>query len=284
MTTPSEYQPNPRPSRGATRRVSAFGRNGKDGRLDRDVAAAQWEDAQPTQAVDAAGGLADGAATTALPESYAPAAYADAGYGHSAPEPVPTMVLPAGAGQRTPPTQAAYAPAAGYAQPAVPVRLPAAPVRRQTAATPLGTILVLLASALLGWGVYTLLASADVFAVAQGTGSPIDTMAVGAFAVGGALAFVAFIVAIVAVARARPKTAAALLLLASLVLPTAATVGGAYFGAKALQEQTVAQAQAYTESVDTDQIDALISEVESLGVDFPGKEDVLDLLRAAKGE
>lgn len=282
MTTPPEYQPNPHSARGATRRVSAFGRNGKDGRLDRDAVDAQWEDAQPTRAVDTTAGPGDGAATTALP--YASAEYADADYGPSAPEPVPTMVLPAGAGQAAPPTQAAYAPASGYAQPGVPVRLPAAPVRRHTAATPLGALLVLLASALLGWGVYTLLASVNVFAVVQGTGGPINTTAAGAFAVGGVLAFVAFIVAIVAVARARPKTAAVLLLLASLVLPTAATAGGAYYGAKVLQEQTVAQARAYSESVDTDQIDALISEVESLGVDFPGKEDVLDLLRAAKGD
>ncbi|CED90362.1 hypothetical protein [Actinomyces succiniciruminis] len=288
MTTPSapEYPPDPSSSHSATRRVSAFGRNGRDDRLDRDAVDARWQDAQPTQAVNTTTGLGDGVPTTALPESYAPADYdyADTDYAPYDAEPAPTMALPTGAGHAASPTQPAYAPASAYAQPGAPMRLPAAPVRRHTAATPLGTILVLLASALLGWGIYTLLTSVDVIAVAQSMGSPIDTTAAGAFAVGGVLAFIAFIVAIVAVVRARPKTAAVLLLLASVVLPTAATVGGAYYGAKVLEQQIAAQAQAYAESVDVDQIDVLINEVESLGVDIPGKGEVLDILRSAKGE
>ncbi|SHE24310.1 hypothetical protein [Actinomyces glycerinitolerans] len=291
MTTPSapEYPPNPSSSHSATRRVSAFGRNGRDGQLDRDADDAQWQDAQPTQAVDITTGLGDGAATTALPESYAPADYADVGYSPSAADPTPTMALPTGIGHTTPPTQSTYAPASGNAQPGAPARLPARPARRHTAATPLGTILVLVASALLGWGMYTLLTSIDVFAVAQGTGSLINTTAAAAFAIGGVLAFIAFIVAIVAVVRARPKTAAALLLVASLVLPTAATVGAAHYGASALEERTVAQAVAYAGSIDVDaidseQIDAIIDRVESLGVDIPGKDEVLDILRSVKGE
>ncbi|PHP52689.1 hypothetical protein BW737_007405 [Actinomyces ruminis] len=257
--------------------------------MDRDAADAQWQDAQPTQTVDTTTGLGDGAATTALPESYAPADCADIGYARSDAEPAPTMALPVGTGYAMPTTQAGYAPAAGHVQPGTPVRLPAAPTRRHTAATPLGMILVLLASALLGWGIYTLLASLDVIAVAQGAGSPINTTAAAAFATGGVLAFIAFIVAIVAVARARPKTAAVILLLTCLVLPTVATFGGAYYGATALKERTVAQAETYADlldvgAIDTEQIDAVIDRVESLGVDLPGKDEVLDILRAAKGE
>lgn len=297
MTTSSapEHQPDPHPAGGATRRVSVFGRNGRDGRLDRDAAEAEWQDAQATQAVSAGAALSDVAATTALSESYAPADYAGTGYtdtdyvsaGAGSP---PTMAMPVDPNYAVSPDRPTYAPGDGHTQSAAqaalpaPVRLPAPPTRRHTAATPLGTILVLVASALLGWGIYTLLTSLDVFAVVQSGDLRIDTMAAAAFAVGGVLAFVGFIIACVAVVRARPKTAAALLLLASLVLPTAATAGGAYYGAMALKEQTTAQAQAYVGAIDVDRVDAVITEVESWGVDIPGKEKVLDILRAAKGE
>ncbi|MDO4899978.1 hypothetical protein [Actinomyces sp.] len=283
MSTSSapEYEPDPRPA-GAARRVSVFGRNGADGRLERGTAEVRWQDAQPTQAVSAEMNLGDDAPTTALPTSYEPA---DA-------DPAPTAALPTSVattrGAAPPPRPASVpdpgpVPLSGPTAPA-PMRLPAPPVRRRTAATPLGTVMVLLASALLGWGIYTLLTSLNVFNLLQGDHSLINTTAATAFAIGAVLAFIAFIVAIVAVVRARPKTAAALLVLASLVLPTAATVAGAYYGATALKEQTTAQAWAYADAVDVEQIDALMTWIETMGATVPGKDEVLDILRAAKGE
>ncbi|MDU0347744.1 hypothetical protein [Actinomyces sp. MRS3W] len=271
-----QYEPDPHPADGATRRVSVFGRNGRDGRLDRAAADAQWQDAQPTQAVSSRAGFV-AARTAAMPAAYAPVESDDS----SPTEAIPTSGHGYTATYPTHSKAPATTPTA--AQPA-PVRLPAPPPRRRTAATPLGVVLVLLASTLLGWGVYTLLVSVDVFALTQGIGSLINRAAAAAFVGGGVLAFVAFIVALVAVARARPKTAALVLLLTSLILPTAATAGGVYYGATVLTENTAAQAQAYAGTIDVEQIDAVITQVESLGVNVPGKEEILNILRAAKGE
>ncbi|WP_128683486.1 hypothetical protein [Actinomyces qiguomingii] len=282
MSTPSEpeYPIGSHSEGGATRRVSVFGRNSRDGSQDPVTAEAEWQDSQPTRAVGPEEEFGDDTPTAALPTSYVPA---DVG-------PAPTAALPVSAngGRRAASSSRPEPlPESGYGQPVappMPVRLPSSPVRRRTAATPLGTVMVLLASALLGWGMYTVLISLNVFNLIRGEHSLINTTAAAAFGIGGVLAFIAFIVAIVAVARARPKKAAVLLLLASLVLPTAATVGGAYYGAIALKDQTIAQAYAYADAVDVEQIDAAINRVESLGVNVPGKDRVLDILRAAKGE
>ncbi|WP_136193630.1 hypothetical protein [Actinomyces procaprae] len=274
-----EYEPDPRPHGGA-RRVSVFGRNGWDERLERDADGAQWQDSQPTQAFGTAYGDE-------------PQAGADPVFGTSFADDAPaaTRTMPLAVGGATPDAAPQYAygghrmdVAPAEPVPAAPVRLPRPPRRRRTAATPLGTIVVLLASALLGGGIYLLLTSVDVLAIVQGNGSTLSTPALAAFAAGGVLAFVGFIIACVAVARARPKTAAFLLLLASFILPTAAVIGGAYYGATALKDATVAQAESYATSIDVDRVDALIGEVESLGVDVPGKEQVLEILRAVRGE
>ncbi|MBW3068572.1 hypothetical protein GZ998_03465 [Actinomyces sp. 594] len=202
--------------------------------------------------------------------------------------PSATQILPAAVFGSSP--EAAQEPAPTAAWPvapqyrSAPPRLPRPPQRRRTAALPLGSVLVVLASALLGGGIYWLLVSVDVFSAFLGSDSFVNTSALAAFGAGGVLAFVAFIVAVVAVVRARPKTAATLLLLASIALPTAATVGGAYYGAEALKERTAAQAQTYAASVDAAQVDAVIARVEALGVEVPGKQEILGVLRAAKGE
>lgn len=137
-------------------------------------------------------------------------------------------------------------------------------------ATPIGTVLMLASVVLLGWGVYTLLTSFHVFDVVLNGAEPVDQTALKAIGAGALLAFVAVITAIVACTRARPKTAATLLLIGSLVLPLVATGVGAYYGGTQLKDQTVAEAKERGSMLDTSQIAAALDQVKVAGVNVTG--------------
>jgi hypothetical protein avisC_02075 len=137
-------------------------------------------------------------------------------------------------------------------------------------ATPIGTVLMLASVVLLGWGVYTLLTSFHVFDVVLNGAEPVDQTALKAIGAGALLAFVAVITAIVACTRARPKTAATLLLIGCLVLPLVATGVGAYYGGTQLKDQTVAEAKERGSMLDTSQIAAALDQVKVAGVNVTG--------------
>ena len=161
------------------------------------------------------------------------------------------------------------------------VELPKPPQRRRTAALPLGTIMVLVASALLGWGMYTLLTTLHVFEILSSQTWNPNWTAIGAIGGGAVLAFIAFFVSCTALARAKPKAPAALLVLASLFLPLAATIAGVYFGAGVLKEQTVAEAENFAGQINVGNIDQALSSLQS-GVSFPGREDIISVLNTVK--
>jgi hypothetical protein avisC_02075 len=166
-------------------------------------------------------------------------------------------------------------------EPEQPVELPRPPKRRRTAALPLGTIMVLVASGLLGWGTYTLLTTLHIFEIISSQTWTPNWTAIGAAGGGGVLAFIAFFVACAALARAKPKAPAALLVLASLFLPLAATAAGVYYGAGVLKEQTVAEAQNFAGQIKVGNIDQVLSSLQS-GVSFPGREDIISVLNTVK--
>ena len=241
----------------------------------------------------------DSEATQALPADWAAGQPATsvmpAGADGSAGEQPATSVMPAGAGEWSGQPPAAYAPAPAVQapaasqwnqpmpqaqpmvqpQPAVQPQPEALPRRggsrrRRTMATPIGTVLMLASVVLLGWGVYTLLTSFHVFDVVLNGAEPVDQTALKAIGAGALLAFVAVITAIVACTRARPKTAATLLLIGSLVLPLVATGVGAYYGGTQLKDQTVAEAKERGSMLDTSQIAAALDQVKVAGVNVTG--------------
>ena len=166
-------------------------------------------------------------------------------------------------------------------EPEPPVELPRPPERRRTAALPVGTIMVLAASGALGWGTYTLLTTLHVFEIISTQSWTPNWGAVGAVGGGALLAFIAFFVSCTALARAKPKAPAALLVLASLFLPLAATIAGVYFGAGVLKEQTVAEAENFAGQINVGNIDQALSSLQS-GVSFPGREDIISVLNTVK--
>ena len=161
------------------------------------------------------------------------------------------------------------------------VELPKPPQRRRTAALPVGTIMVLVASALLGWGMYTLLTTLHVFEILSSQTWNPNWTAIGAIGGGAVLAFIAFFVSCTALARAKPKAPAALLVLASLFLPLAATIAGVYYGAGVRKEQTVAEAENFAGQINVGNIDQALSSLQS-GVSFPGREDIISVLNTVK--
>ncbi|MBF0697330.1 hypothetical protein IR146_08240, partial [Actinomyces bowdenii] len=162
-----------------------------------------------------------------------------------------------------------------------PVMLPRPPQRRRTLALPLGLLMLLATLALLGWGTYTLLVSLHVFDLAQGDTSSLDQVAAGAVVGGAVLAFLTVITSLVAVSRSRPKTAAIALMLGALFLPLGAVAAGGYYGGQILKDRTLAQAHEVTGQVDPDQIDALLGQVESVGIEVPWREELIGILRGA---
>ena len=156
------------------------------------------------------------------------------------------------------------------------------PEPQRTRAFRAGVVMVVVACALLGGGTYALLASIRVFDVVfQGAGL-ISWPSVMVVAAGAILAFVAFVVSVVAVVRARPKTLAALLVLASLVFPAAAMAAGGHYGTSALKDHTMNQALEYAGKVEPEQVDEVLGRVEGMGLSIPWREEIVETIRSAK--
>ena len=166
-------------------------------------------------------------------------------------------------------------------EPEPPVELPRPPERRRTAALPVGTIMVLAACAALGWGTYTLLSTLHVFEILSTQSWTPNWAAIGAVGGGAVLAFIAFLVSCAALARAKPKAPAALLVLAALVLPLVATGAGVYYGAGVLKKQTLAEAESFSGQIKIGNVDQALKALQS-GVSFPGRDDLVSILNTVK--
>ena len=194
------------------------------------------------------------------------------------------------ASQPTPRPQEAYQPAArpqAEPQPAPwggPVEsprpvLPPPPARRHTAALPLGTLMLIITIGLLGWGTYTFLTSLHILDLVQGTVDKAIWTAGGAVVGGAVLAFFTVIVSFVAVARAKPKTAALTLMLGAFFLPLGACAAGVHYGWPVLKENTLTEARQMAGTVNPDDVDALIGQVEDLGINVPWRGELMEILR-----
>ena len=192
--------------------------------------------------------------------------------------------------QPTPRPQEAYQPAArpqAEPQPAPwggPVEsprpvLPPPPARRHTAALPLGTLMLIITIGLLGWGTYTFLTSLHILDLVQGTVDKAIWTAGGAVVGGAVLAFFTVIVSFVAVARAKPKTAALTLMLGAFFLPLGACAAGVHYGWPVLKENTLTEARQMAGTVNPDDVDALIGQVEDLGINVPWRGELMEILR-----
>ena len=166
-------------------------------------------------------------------------------------------------------------------EPEPPVELPRPPERRRTAALPLGTIMVLVACGALGWGTYTLLSTLHVFEILSTQSWTPNWAAIGAVGGGAVLAFFAFLVSCSALARAKPKGPAALLVLAALFLPLVATGAGVYYGAGVLKTHTLAEAESFSGQLKIGNVDQVLNALQS-GVSFPGRDDLISILNTVK--
>ena len=169
----------------------------------------------------------------------------------------------------------------GEPEPEPPVELPRPPERRRTAALPLGTIMVLVACGALGWGTYTLLSTLHVFEILSTQSWTPNWAAIGAVGGGAVLAFFAFLVSCSALARAKPKGPAALLVLAALFLPLVATGAGIYYGAGVLKTHTLAEAESFSGQLKIGNVDQALKALQS-GVSFPGRDDLISILNTVK--
>ena len=166
-------------------------------------------------------------------------------------------------------------------EPEPPVELPRPPERRRTAALPVGTIMVLAACGALGWGTYTLLSTLHVFEILSTQSWTPNWAAIGAVGGGAVLAFFAFLVSCSALARAKPKGPAALLVLAALFLPLVATGAGVYYGAGVLKTHTLAEAESFSGQLKIGNVDQVLKALQS-GVSFPGRDDLISILNTVK--
>ena len=237
--------------------------------------AGDWSGGQPATSVMPTGAdeWADSRPTTVAP-AYAPA---------------PSVQTPGAPAQwNEPATQPAPEPRSErrsrrQPEPESEVLPPNRSLRRRTAALPIGTVLLVASVVLLGWGVYTFLTSLRVFDIVLGKSDIVNMPAAIAVGAGALLAFFAFVAALVACARARPKTAAIMLLLGSLVLPLGSTAAAAYFGGTQLKDQTLAEAQQMKGKVDISQVTGILDQLKSMGVNVPWRDDLLRILQGANG-
>ena len=233
-----------------------------------------WSDGQPATSVMPTGAdeWADSQPTTVAP-AYAPAPSvqtpgAPAQWNEPAAEPAPQ-----------PQPQPRSERRSRRSEPESEVLPPNRSLRRRTAALPIGTILLVASVALLGWGVYTFLTSLRVFDIVLGKSDIVNMPAAIAVGAGALLAFFAFVASLVACARARPKTAAIMLLLGSLVLPLGSTAAAAYFGGNQLKDQTLAEAQEMKGKVDISQVTGILDQLKSTGISMPWRDDLLRILQ-----
>ena len=106
-------------------------------------------------------------------------------------------------------------------------------------------------------------------------------MAIGAAGGGAVLAFFAFLVSCSALARAKPKGPAVLLVLAALFLPLVATGAGVYYGAGVLKTHTLAEAESFSGQIKIGNVDQALKALES-GASFPGRDDLISILNTVK--
>lgn len=159
---------------------------------------------------------------------------------------------------------------------------PSVKTARRSKAMPASIVLTVIGCCLLGWGVYALLTSIRVFAIVFDGATLVSWKAVIAVITGALLAFVAVVMAIIAIVRSRPKTVAAIVLLCGVVLPAIAAGSAGYAGVEALRRNTFIEARHYAGDVRPESVDAVLAKVESMGIPLSWRHDLVELLRQGK--
>lgn len=159
---------------------------------------------------------------------------------------------------------------------------PSVKTARRSKAMSASIVLTVIGCCLLGWGVYALLTSIRVFAIVFDGAALVSWKAVIAVITGALLAFVAVVMAIIAIVRSRPKTVAAIVLLCGVVLPAIAAGSAGYAGVEALRRNTFIEARHYAGDVRPESVDAVLAKVESMGIPLPWRHDLVELLRQGK--
>ena len=159
---------------------------------------------------------------------------------------------------------------------------PSVKTARRSRAMSASIVLTVIGCCLLGWGVYALLTSIRVFAIVFDGATLVNWKAVIAVITGALLAFVAVVMAIIAIVRSRPKTVAAIVLLCGVVLPAIAAGSAGYAGVEALRRNTFIEARHYAGDVRPESVDAVLAKVESMGIPLSWRHDLVELLRQGK--
>lgn len=159
---------------------------------------------------------------------------------------------------------------------------PSVKTARRSRAMSASIVLTVIGCCLLGWGVYALLTSIRVFAIVFDGATLVSWKAVIAVITGALLAFVAVVMAIIAIVRSRPKTVAAIVLLCGVVLPAIAAGSAGYAGVEALRRNTFIEARHYAGDVRPESVDAVLAKVESMGIPLSWRHDLVELLRQGK--
>lgn len=159
---------------------------------------------------------------------------------------------------------------------------PSVKTARRSRAMSASIVLTVIGCCLLGWGVYALLTSIRVFAIVFDGAVLVSWKAVIAVIAGALLAFVAVVMAIIAIVRSRPKTVAAIVLLCGVVLPAIAAGSAGYAGVEALRRNTFIEARHYAGDVRPESVDAVLAKVESMGIPLSWRHDLVELLRQGK--
>ena len=159
---------------------------------------------------------------------------------------------------------------------------PSVKTARRSRAMSASIALTVIGCCLLGWGVYALLTSIRVFAIVFDGATLVSWKAVIAVITGALLAFVAVVMAIIAIVRSRPKTVAAIVLLCGVVLPAIAAGSAGYAGVEALRRNTFIEARHYAGDVRPESVDAVLAKVESMGIPLSWRHDLVELLRQGK--
>lgn len=159
---------------------------------------------------------------------------------------------------------------------------PSVKTARRSKAMSASIVLTVIGCCLLGWGVYALLTSIRVFAIVFDGATLVSWKAVIAVITGALLAFVAVVMAIIAIVRSRPKTVAAIVLLCGVVLPAIAAGSAGNAGVEALRRNTFIEARHYAGDVRPESVDAVLAKVESMGIPLSWRHDLVELLRQGK--
>jgi len=174
--------------------------------------------------------------------------------------------------------------------------------RRRSRATWISAGLCAASVALIGFGAYDLLASIDLLGVITGGEPLVSSFALTRFGTGVVVSVVAFILAIAATVRSRPRLLPALVLVATLLLPLPVFVFSVSSGVDAFQtnamsdinavRETVVAAASGAVSLGEGDVGALVNmdpaqarrareaigTLEGFGVDVPHRQEILDAL------